>query len=180
MTNTNKILISFLLIMFAITCRLLPHAWNFTPVIAISLFAGVYLDRKYAIALPLLIIFLSDYFLGYYAWPLMVAVYSSYILVGILSVVVRKNKSVEMIVAVSIISSSLFFLVTNFAVWQLSTVYTNNLTGLIECYTLGLPFFRNSLLGCLFYTAFLFGLYESIAFFAVKHKFVSNFNLRNL
>jgi len=48
---------------------------------------------------------------------------------------------------------SLFFFVTNFGHWLIDPVYAKNLVGLTQCYVAALPFFRNAILGDLFYTA---------------------------
>ena len=46
---------------------------------------------------------------------------------------------------------SLFFLVTNFAVWLAWDYYPKTLEGLILCYTMAIPFFQNTLIStCLF------------------------------
>ena len=62
----------------------------------------------------------------------------------------------------AILSSVLFFIVTNFGVWLTGGgwFYPKTLQGLIECYTLAIPFFRNSLAGDLVYTGVLFSLFE--------------------
>jgi len=169
MTNHTKIIIAVVLVVIAVSGRLLPHAWNFTPLIAVSLFAGVYLGRQYAIAVPLVAMIVSDLFLGFYDWQLMMAVYGSFALAGAIGWVIKKWKSPGMVVAASICASTLFFLVTNWAVWQFSPWYLHTFDGLIQSYTLGLPFFRNMLVGDLFYTTALFGVYE-FALFAVRRR----------
>ena len=52
----------------AAVSRLLPHLPNFTPVAAIALFGGAYLnDRKAAFLIPFIALILSDLFLGFSA-----------------------------------------------------------------------------------------------------------------
>ena len=160
MTSKMKFVISVGLVAFGIVIRLLPHLWNFTPVVAIALFAGFYLGARYAIALPLITMFLSDFVIGFYRIEHMIAVYGSFALVGVLALVARRYQSIEVVAAASIFSSTLFFLITNWAVWRFGTFYPPNLTGLLESYVLGLPFFRNALLGDFFYTGVFFGAYE--------------------
>ena len=162
MSTSAKLAISIILIALGVATRLLPHLWNFVPISAIALFAGVYLGRRYAVILPLAAMLVGDLFLGFYSWPLMLAVYSSFILIGLLGGLVRKYKSLETVIAASIVGSMIFFLVTNWAVWQFSPWYTKDLAGLIRCFTLALPFFRNTLAGDLFYTFILFGAYEGV------------------
>ena len=59
---------------------------------------------------------------------------------------------------------------TNWAVWQFSPWYASNFAGLIQSYTFALPFFRNTLLGNVFYTSVLFGVYEAAIYFAKSQK----------
>ena len=166
MTTKTKLIISFILITLGISCRLLPHIWNFAPIMAIVLFSAVYLGRKYAIAVPLITILLSDIFLGFYEWQMMLTVYTCYLLVGLVGLFIKKYKNAETVLAGSIVASVIFFLATNWAVWQFSPWYAKSIEGLIQCYTLALPFFRNSLLGNIFYTGVLFGSYELVVYLA--------------
>jgi len=158
----NKIVIFVILVSLGSMFRLLPHPWNFTPIAAIALFSGVYLGKKYAFFAPILAMFLSDIFLGFYSWKLMLTVYGSFALIGLIGLVMKKYKSLETILAGSLSGSVLFFLVTNLAIWQFTNWYPRTLSGLIQCYILALPFFRNALLGDLFYNGIFFGVYESV------------------
>ena len=162
MSTKTKVFISLILVALGVACRLLPHFWNFAPIAAIALFAGVYLGRRYAVTLPIIAMFVGDLFIGFYDWKLMLVVYGSFIFVGLLGAAIRKQKSVETVLAGSIVASILFFLATNWAVWQFSPWYAKSGAGLIQSYTFALPFFRNTLLGDLFYTSVLFGAYESV------------------
>lgn len=171
MTTTNKLIIALFLIIFGVVCRLLPHFWNFTPLAAIALFSGVYLGKRYALTIPLVAMLIGDLFIGFYEIKLMLAVYSSLIIIGIIGYFIRKYKSPETIAATSIVASILFFIITNWAVWQFSPWYAKSFEGLIYCYTLALPFFRNALMGDLFYTGVLFGVYEGVRYYQ-KRKIV--------
>jgi hypothetical protein len=164
MSRNRKIIISIVLIASGVVGRLAPHPWNFAPLCAIALFAGVYLGGRYALLVPVIAMLIGDVFIGFYSWPLMLTVYGSYMFAGMLGVVIRKYKSAEMIVAGSLIGSVIFFLLTNWAVWQFSPWYAKTWTGLVECYTLALPFFRNTVLGDLFFVSVLFGAYELAKF----------------
>ena len=177
MTTKTKILVSIVLVFLGITCRLLPHAWNFSPIIGLSLFAGVYLGRKYAVVLPIVAMFLGDVFIGFYDIKLQLAVYFSFILIGLGASLIKKHKSAETILAGSIVGAIIFFLVTNFAVWQFSPWYAQTWAGLMECYYLALPFFRNTLLSSVFYSGVLFGSYEAVSIL-VRHKKLSFFSLK--
>lgn len=162
MTKQTKLIVSIILVALGVACRLLPHAWNFAPIAAIALFSGVYLGRRYAVLLPITAMLIGDLFIGFYELPLMLTVYGSYILIGLAGTLIKKHKSLETVIAGSLGASILFFLVTNWAVWQFSPWYAKSLAGLLQSYTLALPFFRNTLFSDLFYVAVLFGAYEAV------------------
>lgn len=166
----EKIIISIILILLGVAYRLIPHAWNFAPITAIALFSGVYLGRNYAISLPIIAMLIGDLFIGFYEWRLQLFVYASYLIIGLLGCAIRKNKNLYTIICGSVLASIIFFVGTNWAVWQFSPWYEKSIAGLIECYAMALPFFRNTLLGDLFYTGVLFGAYEAIVILARQKK----------
>lgn len=168
MTNRNKIIIAIILVAIGIAGRFLPHLWNFTPLVAIGLFAGVYLGRHHAWSVPVIAMLISDFFLGFYSLPIMMSVYGSFALIGLFGYLMRKHKNFEMVLALSISGAVFFFLITNFAVWYWVPWYEKTLAGLIYSYTAGLPFFRNALLGDIIYTLGLFGLYEAFLYIKTK------------
>jgi hypothetical protein len=158
-------------IFLAAIARFVPHAPNFTPIAAIALFGGVYLNKKYALILPMAAMLISDYFLGFYDFKLMLSVYLGFVLIGLVGLLVRKNKNLFTIIGGTIMGSVLFFVVTNFAVWAFYNWYPHNLSGFVQCFAMAIPFFRNSLLGDLFYVAVLFGSYELI-YLWVRRKYL--------
>ena len=162
MTNKEKIVAVLILILVGIAYRLFPHPPNFAPVAAISLFSGFYF-RRYFIFMPVFIMLISDIFIGFYDWKLMAVVYFSFILIGFIGILMRKNKSVLSLISYSLLGSILFFILTNLAVWFFSSWYPHNFHGLVECYAMAIPFFKNTLLGDLFYASVIFGCYELLA-----------------
>ncbi|HBU06656.1 MAG TPA: hypothetical protein DEB09_01070 [Candidatus Magasanikbacteria bacterium] len=162
--NITKIITPILLIILGVATRFLPHPANFAPIGAIALFGALYLPKKYALIIPLLAMFISDIFIGFYSWQIMVAVYGSFILAGILGLTIRKNIKFASVLSITLLSSVLFFIITNFAVWAFGTMYIHNFTGLMQSYIMAIPFFKNSLLGDLFYVGVLVGGYEAILF----------------
>jgi hypothetical protein len=171
MKNKEEIIAIIILIVVGISYRLFPHPPNFSPVAAIALFSGFYF-RRYFVLIPIVIMLVSDLFIGFYGWKLMIAVYGSFLLVGILGIMLRKNKSVTAIIGYSLSGSVLFFVLTNFAVWALGQWYAPDLSGLFRCYALALPFFKNTIAGDLFYSAAIFGAYELIAQPKEKLRFI--------
>ncbi|MCU0679255.1 MAG: hypothetical protein MUC28_02290 [Planctomycetes bacterium] len=164
MFKKEKIIIAIILIAIGVAGRLAPHPWNFAPVAAVALFAGVYLGGRYALLVPAISMLIGDLFIGFYEWPLMLTVYLSYPLIGGMGVAIRRYKSAETVLAGSLVGSVIFFLLTNWAVWQFSPWYAQTWEGLLSCYTLALPFFRHTVLGDLFYAGALFGIYELVSY----------------
>lgn len=168
MSSTKKYLPAILLITLGIICRWLPHPANFAPIGAIALFGGIYLPKKLAVIIPLTAIFISDIFIGFYSWQIMFSVYLSFVLMVFIGLKVRKNKKFHTILGGTMLGSVLFFLITNWAVWAFGDMYARDLSGLLTSYYLAIPFFRNSLLGDLFYTGILVAGLELI--FYLKNK----------
>jgi hypothetical protein len=164
----KKLIIPLLLIILGLSARLLPHAPNFTPIFAIAMFGALYLPKKYALVLPLVAMFVSDIFIGFYSWQIMLAVYGSFLFAGVFGLAIRKKKNFFSVISVTLLSSVFFFIITNTAVWAFGTMYTPNLSGLFQSYTMAIPFFKNSLLGNLFYVGILVGGYEFAKTLATK------------
>lgn len=165
------------LLFFSIISRILPHSPNFTPIGALSLLSGAYLPKKYSLFVPLSVMFLTDYFIGFYEIKLMISVYGSFILIVLIGFWLKNHRNFITIISSSLIASLLFYIITNFAVWAFTPWYEKNLTGLASSYLLALPFFRNTILGDLFYTFSFFSLYE---FLVTKNLFHCIFRKREI
>lgn len=152
----------YLLIILAIAARLIPHPANFTPIAAIALFAGIYLPKKWALIVPLVGMFISDIFIGFYSLPIMATVYACFIISALIGIWVGKNKKFHTVLGGTLLGSVIFFIFTNLAVWIFGTMYTHNLNGLFQSFYMALPFFRNSLAGDLFYVGVLVGGMELV------------------
>lgn len=164
----ERIILPGLLILIGVFARLVPHPANFAPITAIALFGGMYLPKKYAFVLPLVAVFLSDLWLGF-DFSSMWAVYGSFLLSGVIGLYIRQNKSVSIVITGTVFASVLFFLITNFAVWWGTNMYSKDWVGLINCYIAGIPFYRNTLMGDIFFTTILVGGYELIIKLVKNH-----------
>ena len=61
------------------------------------------------------------------------------------------HKNYAMLGIMAVGGSVWFFITTNLAVWTILDYYPKTIEGLIACYTLALPFFKNTLIStCLF------------------------------
>lgn len=162
MNNRTKNIIAIALVILGILGRLLPHAWNFAPIAAIGLFAGARLGKKYAFVLPVAAMFLSDMFIGFYDWRINTTVYVAMALSGLIGLCIKKYRNPVAIVTGSIAASTIFFVITNAAVWMFTTMYNSSIQGLLASLSAGLPFFRNALIGDLWYSLAFFGAYELV------------------
>ena len=170
--NSYFVLGLILIVAFA---RIIPHYPNFTPLCAIALFGGKYFNNKYlAYLLPLLALWISDilinnlilnnYFDGFilfysgFYWQ-----YGSFILITLIGRKTLKNFSFIRLLGISISSSLLFFVISNFGVWISSSFYSKDIFGIISCYVAAIPFYYGTLSGTIFYSFFLFGSYELLS-----------------
>ena len=154
-------MLSILLILLSVFSRLIPHIPNFVSIGAVSLFGGVYMKKRYFF-IPIVAMLISDYFIGLYDWKLMVSVYGSYVLCFFIGSLLKKFQKINVALFGSLGCSIAFFLITNFGVWAFANWYPHNLTGLIQCFTAAIPFFRNSIMGDMFYSVVLIGSFETV------------------
>lgn len=162
MKKSHLILCSLGLLSIGIATRLLPHPPNLTSIGAITLIGSLYLGKRWGLILPLTAVFISDLVLGFYNWKIMLSVYVSFGIIGLMSWISTKHRSPIGVSTATIGSSIIFFIVTNTAVWLYTPWYEKSLSGLLYCYELGLPFFRNMLLGDLLYTVLLILAIEGV------------------
>lgn len=169
----------YFIILAAVAARFIPHMPNLAPITALAIFSAVYLPKKQAIGLTLASRFISDIFLGFFSWPLMVAVYASHLLGILFGLWINSSPKRRWlkIVGSSLGAGVIFFLVTNFAFFY--SGYQHNLAGIILSYINGLPFLRGTLLGDVGYSIALFGAYE-LALYVKSAKWFSNKSTANI
>lgn len=158
----SKFLLLSVMILAAALSRLLTnqlHLWNFTPIAAIALFGAAHFsDKKFAFLIPIIAMLITDAIIGFH--PGMWDVYGTLVLITFIGFSLRNNVRVVPVVAISLLSSLIFFTITNFSVWLGSTLYPRTWDGLTTCFAAGLPFFGNTIAGDLFYCGVLFGGFE--------------------
>ncbi len=160
-----------LLTILAVISRFLPHPPNFTAVGGTALFGGSKLSRPLNYLLPIGIMLVTDYFLGFH--KTMIYVYVSFMIAVFLGEKVLKgNPSVAKIGAISLTGSVIFFLITNFGSWQVGGLYPHTAAGLMESYVMGLPFLKWTVLGDMVYTVGFFKVYQLVE----NRKFLTAFD----
>ena len=169
-TNPN-LLIVILFIFFAALSRLLPHPPNFTAVGAIALFGGAWFNRQWlAWIIPVLAVWFTDLLLNniiyaqYYDGFVLISknflfTAVALLLIVLIAKVLLKRIKLLNVVGASLGASAIFFLISNFGVWIISSFYPPTLSGLLAAYTAGLPFFLNTVAGDLFFCSVMFGSY---------------------
>lgn len=138
--------------------RLLPHPPNFTPVMAVALFAGAHFASRWiAYFVPLAAMLVADVVLGFHgSMPFVYLCVAMTVFLG--TGIATSKGSLVQVFATAVAGSGLFFVVTNFGAWLfLREFYPATLAGLGTAYLAAIPFYYNSLLGDLFYTGILFG-----------------------
>ena len=153
----RTLVLSYGLIVSGILARLLPHPANVTPLVAVALFSSAVLPRRVALIIPLAIMMISDWLIGFD--PQLPFNWAAFIVVGCVGFLLRDRRSVPRLAGVSLVSSALFFLISNFGVWAVGRLYPVTAAGLRACYVAGIPFFRQMAAGDLVFTGICFGLF---------------------
>ena len=158
--NGRLFVFTLLLIAVATACKFFFGPvlnWSgFSPVIAIALFSGMIVkDKSQSFLLPLIAVFASDVLIHVMfkmGWFPYAGFYSgqwvnySFLLLVTLIGWSLKGKNYTTVFAGALVGPTIFFLLSNFSVWAGSqTLYAKSLSGLIACYTAGLPFYRNAI-----------------------------------
>ncbi len=140
------------IILFLAVSRLIPHAPNFTPIGAMALLAGACVkDLRVSLLIPLTAMLLTDTVLGFHSS--MIFVYGAVALIVLGSHLWLTRLSLVSITVAAIISAISFYIVTNFGAWLSHDMYTHNASGLAQAYIAGIPFFKNTLVSNLLFTA---------------------------
>jgi len=146
------------LVLLCAIARVLPHPWNFTPLMAIGLFSGYQARNAITgILVTLSALALSDVVLGFRRdfW----FVYAAALVAVYFGRITRNRGGAGAIAGAALASSLSFFLITNFMVWATGRMYPLTMTGLATCFTAAIPFYQNQAVGDAFYTLALFGGY---------------------
>jgi hypothetical protein len=186
MNNKKEILIACIVVICSIAFRLInttQSIFNFTPILALSLFAGsIFTNKKMSYALPLIAMLASDIFLqlftkidGFYG----VSQFFNYAILALIVALgtTLKNKTIINIAGYTVASSLIFFVLSNFGVWFFDSynMYPKTLTGLAQCMGAGVAFYKqqiqgnvlsNPIVGDLYFSALFFGgyaLYKQLA-----------------
>ena len=180
MTRDEKVKLVFLIAIFVATIcfRKAFGGTNFQPVGALALFSGAVVGQlSLALIVPIAAMLIGDSMIGIH-WPTAAVVYSSYLLIVLLSrwlIVGWRSKTAQLpavandrlaaqsafrIGGTALMGACLFYVITNLGAWQmLPMMYERSVSGLLACYVSAIPYFRNALLGDVVFGALYFSAY---------------------
>ena len=163
-------MLPYIFVLLAIAVRFLPfvgpvnflHAWHFTPLAASLLYFGARGSRR-QIWVPLVMLMATDVILTRFAWKYpftwdTLVIWAWYAAILWLGTGLRGKSSMWRVVVAAATSSVSFFVASNFAVWAASSMYPKTLSGLVTCYELAVPFFRNTAVSDMLFSLAFFGL----------------------
>ena len=141
------------LILVLALARLIPHPYNFTPMLAVGVFSGFYFRQFYlSLFIVIFSMFIGDLFLGFHST--MFFTYISLVAAVLIGLYIKRFNFTEILFS-GLASSFGFFIITNFGAWLTLEMYEKNLTGLLQSYVLAIPFFHNTLISTLLYLVVL-------------------------
>ncbi len=152
-------------------CLFAPRPLNFTPLGAFGLFAGAYVRGRSSWIYPLLALTIYIVGIGGYHGLVLATVLVGFAGPAVIGRLALQGRvSALRVGGAAIASSCWFFLVSNFGSWLTFGVPRGE--SLVFHYTLGIPFFRNTLAGDLVFSAVLFGGY-ALAGLSARKRVVS-------
>lgn len=154
-------LVVFLIVAAGVLLRAIPHPWNVSPILGLALFSGAHLKTHKSLFILLGILFLSDIVLGFHST--MLFTWGSTLLVFVLGKSLKRTEFGAKIFLTSFLGSFLFYLVTNLGVFLVTPLYGKSWEGLFQCYLMGVPFFRNAVVGDTVYTLVFFGTHHLVS-----------------
>ena len=156
--SKRDLAIACLLVGIAALMRLVPHWPNFVPTVGLAIFAGNVLgSRRLSYGVVLAAMIISDALLGWHD-----VMWATYLSLALIVFMASKAQSTLGLLSGTLASSTLFFIITNFAVWIAGWMYPLTGEGFIACFVAAIPFYGYSLAGDLFYTVVLFGAYNML------------------
>ncbi|MBC8304237.1 MAG: hypothetical protein H8E55_51825 [Pelagibacterales bacterium] len=154
----QKEILPISLILLLAFSRFIPHPPNFTPIVALAIMSGYFFKNINLSYIVLLIsMLLVDVFIGFYKH--MFFVYLSLFLITFIFFKISEKVNSKNLFIFGFLGSLIFFLVSNFGVWASGVIspitnlpYEKNISGLINCYFLAIPFFTKTLTSTIFFS----------------------------
>jgi len=178
--NITKFLIVIALVATAIAWRIFNHDFQLVPnleiVTAVSVIAALLIGWRAALAVPISTMIISDLFIGNSS--IFIFTWGAFAVIGLGALLLRKlndkpKSQVAFSLGFAVISSFFFFTITNFGVW-LQGWYGPTFAGLVECFTLAIPFYRTMLIGNIIIVPIAVAAYQLIRIKSAQKDLVIN------
>jgi hypothetical protein len=160
--SLRELTVFALLLAIGVLGRWYELAWNFTPLAAVTVLGGYYFRPWLpALLLPISILTVSNVLLPTYShWQVQLSVYAMMLVPLLLGRSARSAvgwQRAKHFAFCGLVPATVFFVVTNAAVWAFTPYYAKTLAGLAHCYWMAVPFYRWMLAGDLCFLALLTG-----------------------
>jgi len=165
--NIGSYVLPVIIILALSLTRLIPHPWNFSPILAVGIFSGFYF-RQFYLSLFVVVVsmFIGDIFLGFHS--LMFFTYIALAVAVLIGFYVKHFKFTEILYS-GLASSVSFFIITNFGAWLThGEMYAKNFSGLMQSYVMAIPFFHNTIISTFLYLL----LFKLIFDLAIRKKII--------
>ena len=167
-TNIQNYILPILIILALSLTRLVPHPWNFSPMLAVGVFSGFYFRQFYvSVFIVIFSMFVGDLFLGFH--NTMFFTYIALAISVLIGIYVKSFKFKEIFYS-GLASAMCFFIITNFGAWLTLDMYVKDFSGLMQSYLMAIPFFQNTLISTFLYLYLLKLVFD----LAVKKKILKN------
>ena len=152
----NYLRISFGIFLILAASRFIPHPPNFTSLIALSFYVPAIMGRKFIIPL-IFSFFITDLFIGIHNTILFT--YGSILVISFTTNFFSNNRTYRIIGVLT--GSLIFFIITNLGFWLNGELYPLTPQGLWICYVMAIPFFSQTLISTIIYSAIIETLLHS-------------------
>ena len=154
-------MIPIIMMTLLIISRMISDIPNFTATIALIMFTSYLIRDKFQSVLVILVSqIISDLYIGIYSS--MFFVYGAYVFIALLSPIIMNKLSFKSVLISSLVTPTIFYIVSNFGVWITGSTYPLSLDGLIMCYVAGIPFFDETLLSTVVFSVTIYAMMKLI------------------
>ena len=157
----NDLMIPIIMMTLLVVSRMISDIPNFTATIALIMFTSYLIRDKFLSVLVILVSqIISDLYIGIYSS--MFFVYGAYVFIALLSPIIMNKLSFKSVLISSLVTPTIFYIVSNFGVWITGSTYPLSLDGLIMCYVAGIPFFDETLLSTVVFSVTIYAMMKLI------------------
>lgn len=145
------------------------QALNFAPVGALFVYSGARMKGIGAWIVPALVMVITDWILGFSRYGIgtwtvaTIFVYAALFLNIAIGRLLSNTENAALVVGTTAAASVQFFITSNLGVWLTSGMYSLDFAGLVQCFTLAVPFYRNTFASDLVFTCVLFLAHHFLA-----------------